>query len=58
MWVKKKCEVDYGLKSPQLDKVGKVHSPANSAERQVMIRLQISDNIPVLLSLIQFFPVI
>lgn len=53
MWVKKKCEVDYGLKSPQLDKVGKAHSPANSAERQVMIRLQISERIESILDSIQ-----
>lgn len=53
MWVRKKCEVDYGIGSVGVGKNGRSSSGKNPAEELVARRLEISEHIESILGQIQ-----
>lgn len=53
IWVKKKCEIDYGLKSPLTDIVNVQTSKQNKAEEQMLQRIKIDEKIDSILDSIQ-----
>lgn len=53
MWIKKKIEMEYDLKSPVLGKDYKTYKYDNAEEEKVMLRLQIAENIDRILGDIQ-----
>lgn len=52
-WVKKKCEAEYGLKSPVLGKDYKTYTVSNPAEEEAIKRLHIAEQIERILTGIQ-----